>query len=178
MDLPKGSISSFVDQLEKFVTHFSFNLEKDINTLDLLKEKQREGETFASYLQRWCALASHLKSPLNEEMVTIFVTNAHPDMAHNLSLHCVITFLEVIEKGTIIERALIAKGKIKIYNPDKDKSSRDKSCYWNKNKNFFNDGVTDTKNFQVAKTSQRSHYILLHSPTSITKEITIVHTLL
>lgn len=48
MGLPKGSISSFVDLLEKFVAHVSFNLEKDINTLDLLKEKQHEGETFAS----------------------------------------------------------------------------------------------------------------------------------
>lgn len=41
MGLPKGSISSFADFLENFVAHFSFNME-DTNTLDLLKDKQRE----------------------------------------------------------------------------------------------------------------------------------------
>lgn len=52
MVLEKGSIKTFAQLSKKFVSHFSFNLEKDIDTLDLLKEKQRDGETFASYLQR------------------------------------------------------------------------------------------------------------------------------
>lgn len=154
MTLEKGSIKSFADLSEKFVSYFSFNLEKDTDTLDLLKEKQREGETFTSYLQRWCALASRMKTPLKEkDMVTLFVENSHPDMAHNFWLHCVTTFAEVVEKGPILEHALVAKGHIKIYNQDKERSFNDKPCFWNKNKNAVNDGVTDTKHVHVANTS-------------------------
>lgn len=39
MGLEWGSIKSFIDLLEKNVSYFSFNLEKDIDTLELLKEK-------------------------------------------------------------------------------------------------------------------------------------------
>lgn len=111
-------------------------------------------ETFASYLQRWRALANQMKSPLSEkEMVTLFLENSHEDMEHNLNLHCVTTFGEVVEKGPIIDRALIAKGVIKIYNPNKEKLSKDKSCYWNKNKKTVKDGVSNIKHVQVANTS-------------------------
>lgn len=45
---------------------------EDIDTLDLLKEKQRDGETFTKYLQRWRVVASRMKSPPSEkEMVTL-----------------------------------------------------------------------------------------------------------
>lgn len=122
MGLKKGSIKSFAQLLEDFVSHFSFNLEKDIDTLDLLKEKQWEEETFVSYLQRWKALASRMKPPLREkDMVTLFIKNSHPDMAHNFKLHYVTTFVEIIEKGPILERALIAKGLVKIFNYCKEK---------------------------------------------------------
>lgn len=93
MGLKKGTVSSFADLSKQFVKQFSFNLEKDIDTLDLLKEKQRDGETFAKYLQRWRAVISRMKSPPNEkEMVTLFLANAHLELAHDLNLHCVTTF--------------------------------------------------------------------------------------
>lgn len=128
MGLPRGSIFSFFDFSKNFVTCFSFNIE-DIDILDLLNDKQHEGETFASYLQRWRALASRLKSSLVEELVSIFVAKYHLDLDHNLHLHCITTFTKVIEKDTIIERALIAKGLTKIFKEDKDKQSGDKSHY-------------------------------------------------
>lgn len=85
MCLPRVSISTFANLLEKFITHFSFNLDEYINNLDLLKDKQCDGEMFSSYLQRWQALASRLKCALPEkELVDIFVTNSHPELAHNL----------------------------------------------------------------------------------------------
>lgn len=84
--LERGSIKSFVDLSKKFVSYFSFNLEKDTDTLDLLKDKQHEGETFSSYLQRWSALESRMKTPLKEkDMVTLFVENSHPDMGYIVS---------------------------------------------------------------------------------------------
>lgn len=101
-------------------------------------------------------MAGRMKSLLKEkDMVTLFVENSHPDMAHNFKLHYVTTFTEVVEKGPILERALIAKGLVKIYNPNKEKSSEDKSRYLNQNKNAINDGVTDAKHVQVTNTSQR-----------------------
>ena len=95
-----------------------------------------------------------MKTPLKEkDMVTLFVENSHPDMAHNFRLHCVTTFVELVEKGPILECALVAKGHIKIYNQDKERSFNDKPCFWNKNKNAVNDGVIDTKHVHVANTS-------------------------
>lgn len=130
MGLEWGSIKSFVDLSEKIVSYFSFNLEKNTDTLDLLKEKQREGETFISYLQRWRALANWMKTHLKEkDMVTLFIENSHPVMSHNFRLHCVTTFTEIVEKGPILERALVARGHVKIYNHAKDRSSGDKSRY-------------------------------------------------
>lgn len=87
-------------------------------------------------------------------MVMLFIKNSHPDMAHNFQLHCITTFAALVEKGLILERALVAKGQVKkIY--DKEKSFGDKPHYWNRNKNIVNDGVTNTKHVQVATTTQK-----------------------
>lgn len=59
----------------------------------------------------------------------LFIENSHPNMDHNFRLHCVTIFVEIMEKGPILEGALIAKGLVKIFNSNKDKSSRDKPHY-------------------------------------------------
>jgi len=48
--LPMG-IKSFNELAEKFATHFSYNAEHEISMTDLCNNKQKNGETFISFLQ-------------------------------------------------------------------------------------------------------------------------------
>jgi len=67
-------------------------------------------------------------------------------MAFHLQVHYASTFDEIIEKGVTIEKALIAKGLVKIYNKNNnDKTSNDKPKFWAKNKNTVGDGATNSK---------------------------------
>jgi len=98
----------------------------------------------------------------------MFVTNLNQEIGFHLQILCASTFEEVIDKGTTIERALITKGSIKLYdnksnnnnnnnklhinapnaNTNTNTQSNNKPCYWGKNKNTLNDDVTDVKAVQ------------------------------
>jgi len=171
--LPPG-IRTFPKLAEKFVNHFSYNFEHEVSMTNLCNTKQKSGEAFASFLQRWRGLASKLPWPIPEkQLVTMFVANLNQELGFHLQILCTSTFEEVIDKGTTIERALIAKGSIKLFdhksnnnnhnnnnnnyksnhntpntNNNTNTQSNDKSRYWGKNKNNLNDGVTDVKAVQ------------------------------
>lgn len=51
--LPRGSIVSFPNLVEKFVAHYAYNMVNDVSMMDLCNTKQRPRETFANFLQRW-----------------------------------------------------------------------------------------------------------------------------
>jgi len=55
--LPPG-IKTFNELLNLFVTHFSYNIEHEISMLDLCNTKQKGGESFTAFHQRWRQLAS------------------------------------------------------------------------------------------------------------------------
>jgi len=121
---------------------------------DLVNNKHRNGEAFSSFTQRWRNMASKLSGDIPEkQQLNIFVQNLHPELSFQLQLQSASTFDELVSKGTIIERALIAKGTIKIFRDNKDypQNFNDKSHFWNKNKNVVNDGVVDAKNIQTMK---------------------------
>jgi len=122
--LPPG-IKKFHELMEKFVNHFSYNFEHEISMTDLCNTKQKNGESFVAFLQRWRSLASKLPWPIpKKQLVTMFVTNLNQEMGFHLQIQCMSTFEEFINKGTSIERALIAKGAIKIYNNDNKKQQQ------------------------------------------------------
>lgn len=75
----------------------------------------------------------------------------------HLKILCSNYFYEVIKKGLTIEKALIAKWIVKIFKEIKDylNSSNGKSWYWNKNKNFINDGMVDSKMAQTTQPTLR-----------------------
>ena len=58
LNLPKGSLTTFADLSERFVKHFSYNVEHELTMMDLCNAKQKNGETFSAFLQRWRSLAS------------------------------------------------------------------------------------------------------------------------
>ncbi|GLJ30962.1 hypothetical protein SUGI_0617990 [Cryptomeria japonica] len=55
--LPSG-IKSFSDLVDKFVSQYSYNIQHEVTMLDLCNAKQKAGEHFMIFLQRWRWLAS------------------------------------------------------------------------------------------------------------------------
>ncbi|MDF3686227.1 hypothetical protein [Enterobacter hormaechei] len=77
----------------------------------------------------------------------MFIDNAHPSLAHHMTMNCLQTYKDIKEKGMILEQGLIKDGVVKIYKEanQNQSHSNDKSRYWNKNKHVATDGVTDTR---------------------------------
>lgn len=72
---------------------------------------------------------------------------------------CPINFEEIIKKGLVIKRSLIARGVIKLYkNKDQDSSFNDKPKLWEMNKNITNDGLVKIiKEDHSNKLSSKQH---------------------
>ena len=90
----------------------------------------------------------------------MFIDNAHPSLAHHMTMNCLQTYKDIKEKGMILEQGLIKDGIIKIYketNQDRTHSN-DKSRYWNKNKNMVTDGATDTRHINILGATQQLSY--------------------
>lgn len=75
------AIKTFDELSNKFISHFSFNIEQDFTITNLSTIKQNQGESFTSYLQRWRQNASRCKWPIpDKELVDIFITNILPEI--------------------------------------------------------------------------------------------------
>ena len=112
--------------------------------LDLCNMKQKVGEPFVTYLQRWRKLYSSYPRQLPEnEKIDIFVSSLIPELHYDLRKQIYLTFNDMVESAFRIEDVAIKKGEITI---SKDKSNgnwKDKNKSWNKNKYVVNDGVVD-----------------------------------
>lgn len=63
----------------------------------------------------------------------MFMQNLHINLKYALKAHCCSTFIDLVEKGVIIEKTLIAKGEIKTYTKTQN------------SKGTSNDGIIDVK---------------------------------
>ncbi|GLJ20143.1 hypothetical protein SUGI_0365630 [Cryptomeria japonica] len=148
--LPPG-IKSWGDLAKAFIQHFFYNIETNISVTTLCNTKQKEGESFASFLQRCRNLASRCSCEIpQKQMVEMFTQNVNKDIGYDLRKACLSTFKDVIEKGLATERVLIEQGLIKIFKENKDDfKGKDKPRFWNKNKNTANDGVVDANTVRL-----------------------------
>jgi len=81
----------------------------------------------------------------------MFVTNVNQEIGFHLQIFCASTFEEVIDKGTTIERALITKGLIKLY----DNKSYSNNNNNNNNKLNINDPqCSGSRNYHFCCTMQ------------------------
>jgi hypothetical protein len=121
--------------------------------LDLCKEKQKVGEPFITFLQRWRRLFARYSRPIPEkEKMDIFINSLDQELSYRLNLHCCPHFEKLIENTITIEGALVKRRVIKF---DKDNPSssnhniNDKTRFWNRNKNIVNDGIVDANNLRT-----------------------------
>ena len=155
--IPYGTIQSFAELSEAFVAQYAHLVETELSVIDLVHTKQKGGESLAEYLQRWKTLTIRISCNLPERhLVKIFIDNAHPSLAHHMTMNCLQTYKDIKEKGMILEQGLIKDGVVKIYKEANQNQthSNDKSRYWKKNKHVATDGVTDTRHVNIVGPSQ------------------------
>lgn len=76
----------------------------------------------------------------------MFVQNLLGPLTYNLQVHCCATFMDLVEKGVHLKKALIAKGELKYNNKNANPNlPNDKNKYWVKKKHITNDGIVDAK---------------------------------
>ena len=114
--IPYGTISTFAQLSEAFVAQYAHLVETKLSVVDLVHTKQKGGESLVDYLQRWKTLTTRISCTLPKcHLVKMFVDNAHPSLAHHMTMNCLQTYKDIKEKGMILEQGLIKDGIIKIY---------------------------------------------------------------
>ena len=105
--LPPG-IRSFEELVNKFINQYSYNMQHEVMMKDLCNTKQRNGEAFTVFLQRWRRIFSRYAHPIpKKEKMEIFIDNLNGEMSYRLQLQCPPTFENLIENGMKIEDALV-----------------------------------------------------------------------
>lgn len=118
--MPSG-IRTFDDLVQEFVSHHAHNIELDASMVDLFNTKQKNGELFSTFFQRWRHLSSRCSFPIPEEqLVEILISNLNEEMEFHSEVKCLDSFKDVITQGLKIEKSLITKGLVKIYKDNKD----------------------------------------------------------
>ncbi len=149
MNLPKVSITSYNDLTGKFVAQYSYNIEHYASLSDLCNTKQRNGETFSNFLQRWRHLASRMPYKIEDSnLVDIFIKNLILEMSFHVKMASPKDFVTLVKKGKNIKNGLLDKGSIKHYSSspsNNDTNNNRKPKFWSKTKGVIHNGVTDVK---------------------------------
>lgn len=133
-------IKKFEELINEFISQYSYNIQHQITMIDLCKAKQKIGESFITFLQRWRRLFTRYPRHVpKKEKITTFINSLDQEMSYRLNLHCPPSFQKMIEN------ALVQRGIIKLDrdNPSSSNHHNDKSRFWTHNKNMVNDGVVD-----------------------------------
>lgn len=139
-------IDSWGELAKLFITNFSFNIDNLVTLMDLCATRQKEGEAFATFLQRWRFIYHRCLSHIPKvEQVDIFTENLIPQVKYPLQMQCIDTFKEITEKGIKCEKGLLEQGILKHHkdNGTTINASNEKPKFWSKNKNVTNDRVVD-----------------------------------
>jgi hypothetical protein len=96
-------INTFKELINKFISQYSYNIQHQIMMLDLCKAKQKFGEPFITFLQRWRRLFARYSHPvLEKEKMDIFINSLDQELSYMLNLHCPPNFEKLIENAITI----------------------------------------------------------------------------
>ena len=112
--LPSG-IKSFDEIATLFLQQYSHNIQHPVTIRDLCNLKQRHGEPFLTFLQRWQQLYTKYsrKIPKNEKL-DIFLDNLVPEFGYLVQLQGPLTFDDMIKQAVWIETFMVKKGDVTI----------------------------------------------------------------
>lgn len=81
------SIKTFDEIANLFMQHYSHNIQHPVNIRDLCNLKQKQGEPFLTFLQRWRQLCTKYPRKIPEsEKLDIFLDNLTPDFGYQVQL--------------------------------------------------------------------------------------------
>lgn len=159
-------IKTFEELASKFMAHYSYNIKHDVTMIMLCNTKQKDGEAFLTFLQRWrTVFARYPRSVPEKEKMDIFINSLSNELNYRLRMQCPKTFQDLIENGVTTEEVLVKSGELKLYkdnknnpnsgnngnngNNQKDHWFNSNSRYKNNNKGIVNDGVVESSNLKV-----------------------------
>ena len=94
--IPYGTVSTFAQLSEAFVAQYAHLVETELFVVDLVHTKQKGKESLADYLQRWKNLTTRISCTLPKcHLVKMFVDNAHPNLAHHMTINCLQTYKDI-----------------------------------------------------------------------------------
>lgn len=111
-------------------------------------QNKKEGETFATILQRWRGLYRRCLSHIPEaEQVDIFNENLVPPIKYPLQMQCLNNFKDITKKGIKCEKGLLEQEILKHHKDSgpTTNTSNERPKFWSRNKNVTNDGVVDAR---------------------------------
>lgn len=132
--LPPG-IKTFDEIATSFVQQYSHNIQHSVNIRDLCNLKQKVGEPFLRFLQRWRQLYTKYSRKIPEtEKLDIFTDNLLPDFGYRVQLQGPRTFEYMITQAIRIEEFMVKQGELTLQKDTKQgsTSNRDKTKYVNK----------------------------------------------
>ena len=98
--IPYGIVSTFAQLSEVFVAQYVHLVETELSVVDLVHTKQKGGEGLVHYLQRWQTLTTRISCTLPEcHLVKMFIDNAHPSLAHHMTMKCLQNYEDIKEKA-------------------------------------------------------------------------------
>ena len=159
-----SNIKTFDQLASIFITHYSYNMEREVTMIDLCNTKQLPGESFKTFLQRWrhTFVKYHRDIP-DKEKTDIFINSLSKPMNYWLQLQGPKDFKTTLENAAKVEETLIKNDIIKLSKDGKgfsnnstqthnssDRSTDKKKSWWrNNNKNTTNDGVFEANHVQT-----------------------------
>lgn len=148
-----GTIKSWSELADKFISHFAFNITNEVTLSDLCATKQKTREPFITFLLRWRSLVSQCSFNIPEDQqVNLCIENLVPDLMYELKIKSPSTISKLMKKGVSIEDALISKGILKTNKDNTNtNSSNDKAKFFSKKKNVTNDGIVDARTISSAQ---------------------------
>lgn len=114
--------------------------------MDLCATKQKEAETFATFLQRQRGLYRRCLTHIPDaEQVDIFNENMVASIKYLLQMQCMNNLKDITEKGIKCEKSLLEQGILKHQNDSRPttSTSNERPKFWSRNKNVTNDKVVD-----------------------------------
>ena len=130
------SIKMFDEISNLFFQQYSHNIQHLVNIWDLCNLKQRVGEPFLTFLQRWRQLYTKYSCKIPDmEKLDIFTNNLLPNFGYRVQLQGSCTFKDMVIQAICIEEFMVKKGELILQKDTKQgsTSNKDKSKYVNKN---------------------------------------------
>ena len=105
-----GNIKSWSELVDKFISHFSFNITNEVTLSNLCSTKQKIGKSFITFLLRWRSFVSQCPLDIPEEQqVNLCIENLVSDLMYELKIKSPSTISKLMKKGLVLKMLLFVK---------------------------------------------------------------------